>query len=143
MYKYIRGFSEKLSNIGARMNDLSMQIIRHLIKIYLYSDDISINHWITEIYSFLNEVKLVKGTNKPPKAKYIYKYTYLLNENYARNVVRAVIGDYKPAEYDDSLFEFISDYFKWLSEQLSMYQSIAYPDTKSLIVQLLKKYDRI
>lgn len=125
------------------MNDLSMQIIRHLIKIYLYSDDISINHWITEIYSCLNEVKLVKGTNKPPKAKYIYKYTYLLNENYARNVVRAVIGDYKPVEYDDSLFEFISDYFKWLSEQLSMYQSIAYPDTKSSIVQLLKKYDRI
>ena len=143
MYRYIKCFSDRLGNIGAKLNDDIMPAIKHLIKAYLYSNSESLNHWILEIYSFLHEVKLVKGKNKPPKSNYIYKQIFIINEPYLMHYVEGIVDVYGESDYDSTIINYISDYCKWISDMLSSNRVVTYCEVKDEVMKLLRSYRRL
>lgn len=73
------------------------EYIRHAIKLFLWSDDSSVNHWITEIYGMCERITTLrlKKTNKPPSYELIKQCLisgYAGNLDEFENMVTATIS---------------------------------------------------
>lgn len=94
------------------------EFIRHEIKLFLWSDDSSVNHWIAEIYGMCERVATLrlKKTNKPPSYDLIEQCLisgYAGNQDEFENILTATVDkcvnvdNYpEPHDYDiDDVYE--------------------------------------
>lgn len=110
-------------DISAKLESLSKLVTQHIIALYLFPDSPNRNHWMGEVWSFLNDVPLVRGRNKPPRSRFIYENTWGIQKRYLNVHIQKVIdkeSDYTPITCDKKLLsEILDDYFRWISDKLS------------------------
>lgn len=137
----ILGFSRRKSDIAAMIEDNTREIIQHLIKLWLYSDAETCNHWKQEVYGFLYQVPRLKGSNKFPSKKFILNNTIVINEDNILALLRIVITDYSN-QYEQKNIEYptmkkhILLYFDWLAEELSINGKVARNDVYAKLSEL-------
>ena len=104
-------------------------VIKHLIKIFLYPVAQEQNHWKHEVAVALNDVPKMKNSNKLPKASFILDSSWMAWEDIFDRKVEVVKEDMieQPASITTKdLYIAISEYFKWLSTELSRFGSVSY-----------------
>ena len=137
----ILGFSRRKSDIAALIEENTREIIQHLIKLWLYSDAETCNHWKQEVYGFLYQVPRLKGSNKFPSKKFILNNTIVINEDNILALLRIVITDYSN-QYEQKNLEYptmkkhILLYFDWLAEELSINGKVARNDVYAKLSEL-------
>ena len=131
MKLFVTEFADSKKEIERELKSRTEQVILHLFKLYLMSDNESRNHWIREIANFLNSVSLLSGKNKFPTSKQIYEWTYdkyqdvITNTTYIRKMTYDIIDDYgvdiskSYSQICDEFDRICENYFKWLSNELS------------------------
>ena len=128
---YISAQAQHKRDIEALVQGKAIVIIDHLLKLLIMPNSDSRKHWQGEIAGQLNRMQRLKNSNKLPTAKEIYQWTYwnnidyILDEPAIANEVENVRDDYG-FDYQGSinalrsrLDTVCSEYFSWLSEQLS------------------------
>ena len=137
----ILGFSRRKSDIAALIEENTREIIQHLIKLWLYSDAETCNHWKQEVYGFLYQVPRLKGSNKFPSKKFILNNTIVINEDNILALLRIVITDYSN-QYEQKNIEYptmkkhILLYFDWPGEELSINGKVARNDVYAKLSEL-------
>lgn len=124
-------YAMQKDKIKNKLIDNTEPVIEHLLKLYLMPEHTSVNHWKQEIATFINKVGNLKGTNKFPKFKQIYDWTYgsyqdvITNPNYLDKMIKTIIYDYD-LEIDYYIEEVVENfnricetYFTWLARELS------------------------
>ncbi len=123
--------SKPKSSVAAGLEQRTRQICLHLIKLHLYPENESCNHWRREVANQLNEVDRLKKSNKYPSSQFIYDNTYKLHKKYISKYIAGVLMDYGDSIYDVDEY-LISDkvrfYFVWISERLSKDGWISYSE---------------
>ena len=130
MYIYIRAMSEPQAEAYRRISDQAAKILEHIIKLVEYPEAQETNHWKQEIFGFLNEVRKLRGSNKFPKSKLIYKALTVSNDMIDKFIgrVHRTYKDMIPRNLpEDIILSAVEDYQKWLAEQLSK-EGILDPD---------------
>lgn len=147
---FVTEFADSKREIERHLNDVTEPIIEHLFKIYCFPNDINRHHWAMEIYSFLNKVKKLTGSNRLPTAKQIYNWTYfkwkdlITDEKFMSRWLKGTQKHYNeiPQELDVAVvceqFDYICEqYFKWLAYELSNYSYVYSDDIEDKINELV------
>lgn len=135
-YTPILGYAMTRRDIESKLTSDSIEMRKHIIKLYLYPNHRAVNHWKGEVFDFVNNVGSLKGSHKYPKQSFIYEYLYKEVEDVLHRQIEQVWQkceeDYgiSIVPHDDNhiyiIKEIIKNYCMWLSEQLSNY-GIVYP----------------
>lgn len=119
---YIYSMSRKLKDTGADLDSKARTLILHLIKIVLYPYHKAQNHWFQEIYSAINDIDFIKGSNKLPKSEFIYHNITINHLSKFNKYIDIILKDYGDSDCtisnDDILF-YVQEYCRWLSAELS------------------------
>lgn len=147
--KFLRGsesvFAMSLPKceIAARLEETTRPLIRHLIKLYLYSDKSSdSNHWRQEVYALLHNVSKLRRVNKLPSTNFILDNTINVNRDLIPSWTKHIISDYSDDADRDmnidivALQNSISDYYSWLASELSQYGDISRTECYSKLEEL-------
>lgn len=122
MFRIVIGMSDDLKSIRDKIRDQTDQLVEHLIKLALFPECDSIDHWRAEVYSFLNKVPRIKGKNSWPKYKLI-REPLSIYEDMVDELVDHVKKDYKnlsPVPINPiKLQNMITAYNNWLASELS------------------------
>lgn len=123
-YRYpkypIFAMADTKSNIAAKLEGTTLQIVKHIIKIYLYPEHSAVNHWKTEIYGFLHTIPRIKRKNTFPTKEFILRETIGINRDTIPLWVENVIDDYGASNKDvNNVMAAIYDYYSMLAEELS------------------------
>ena len=137
----ILGFSHRKSDIAAMIEENTREIIQHLIKLWLYPDAETCNHWKQEVYGFLYRVPRLKGSNKFPSKKFILKNTIDVNRQNITSLLRIVLADYGHSyaqcrQRYATMQTHIEYYFEWLAEELSKHGKVARKSVYSKLSEL-------
>ena len=139
---------EMASHLNDIKHDLSIQsapVFHHLVK-YFYIEDCELrDHWTHEIYSFLNDVDLVKGKNKFPKYDFIMKNTYDVHADSILLKKPHILQSYRKNHIiknieDDKFMAFCKEYFERISYLLSMYGFVNEETIKLILEDASQKY---
>lgn len=140
MYIYIRAMSESQSEIYRKISDKADTILEHIIKLMLYPDASSCDHWKAEIYAALNRVQKLRNNNKLPKPALIYKALSSYND-VTDNIIKQVKRSEKEVSSADVSAEAIvkvaEEYQHWLSDALSRDGFVAPDDVFEELHKLL------
>ena len=122
MFRYIRAMSFSKQAIEADIRQISGPLTDHLTKLYLFPYSEYTAHWSSEVWSFLNRVPKMKGSNKFPSKKLILKnvsgYTDMVDE--IMYFIMEEYSDLTPERYNaEELGVIMTKYFDWLAETLS------------------------
>ena len=142
MYIYIRSMSESQSRIYDKIADKAVSIDKHIIKLMLYPSAPECNHWKSEIYSFLNNVQKLKGSNKFPKAKLILKALTISNDMIDKLAwqVQCEEESLIPIHIEvDVLIRTIEAYQSWLASMLSSDGLVVPKDVYSKLDELISE----
>lgn len=152
LYKRLRYYliemSDNKSKIEEDIRHAVPQIVNHLIKCLLINDPDNIKHWENEIYGFLNEVHLLKGSNKLPSEKMLYRCTIGLItpelsiriNKYVSQVCRK--ENIKTPNYNkDALCTCILSYLTWLIKNLSTEGIVEDIEVQNKVNQLIQQYN--
>ena len=139
MYIYIRSMSEAQSKIYDKLSSVANQIDMHIIKILLYPESPYVDHWMHEVWSFLNIVGKLKGSNKYPKSAFIKKSLSIYND-----MIDALIqlvwdseSELTPADVPLSCIKHcLEDYQNWISSELSSHGFVKQSDVKSKLTEI-------
>lgn len=109
--------------IAHTLQEKSSQIFIHLIK-YFYVDDNGLrDHWSREIYSFLNDIDILKSTKDYPTLAFIYENTYVVHADSICKKQKKILSEYESSSIkernDEKFLDFASNYFYNLSDILS------------------------
>lgn len=124
-------FARSASEIRAHLFDKTQITVEHLTYLCIDPNNINRNHWISEIYSFINSVGILKSTKKFPSKDFIYKSSYgdsqdlFTNETFMNKFIKAVIKK-ENFSTDLSIYGIMNladsvcvQYFNWLADELS------------------------
>lgn len=108
--------------IKLKLANCAEQLTDHLIKLYLFPNTDYVTHWRKEVWNFLNKVPRFSYNNKRPSSKFIYDIISGYVDD-AENLMYTTMSEYDahvPQRFDpDELEAMLSDYFEWLSNELS------------------------
>ena len=144
MYR-IKEYAMPLDKIGMDLRGVSGRLVEHLLKIFYYRNSTGdYNHWVTEVYAFVNSVPMSKKSHKPPKKDFIKKNLWgyksdifhILHEN----IVDGFIMKYGPISLDIRAGVFCDEYIDWLSGRLSKGYSVSIREVVDYIKILIKRY---
>lgn len=139
MKLYINGMSLSKSDIGDKLEQGVEKLIEHLIKLYLYPNNVSVNHWRTEVAEKLYKVDSLKHSYKYPDPEFILKHTLQVHKKRIPYLVQCIIDDYGLPEfiYDISvLTKKIELYFHWLANELSVYGRLSFKNIQNKLEQI-------
>lgn len=127
MTKVIYAMSRRLRDIGDDLDNIGKPLILHLVKVVLYSDHASLNHWIDEIYGFLHTIDTYKGRNKAPSSKFIFDNLYAKNNSkYLDRWINVVKEDYGNSDVSNyEVRKFVENYLTWISDELSTHLAVS------------------
>lgn len=141
MYIYIRSMSEAQSKIYDRIADKAPQIVENICKLILFPNSDSQNHWMQEVYSFVNFVPKLKGKNKRPKPNFIKKCLSVANDSIDVLSRRAISNEQplQPKEVDVTvLLACVQRYQDWLSNELSEFGAVDESQVKNALTELIR-----
>lgn len=141
MYYYIIGMSENRKDIHRELANKSGQLTDHLIKIFLFESSNNINHWIDEVYSFVNRCPKFAHNNKYPDKRFISKALNIYLDNLP-NICESIQKDYPNYIVKRSYEEvsiMINEYIDWLACQLSTKGVVARTDVVSKLSEMITK----
>lgn len=130
-----------------KFQDKNEKRIYHLMYIFFFRNNESFDHWIAEVKAFTEFSYRVKPKNKLLSSNEIYKLIWLEPKDLVNteNVKRFLNIAYKSKglprinNYSfDNLNNFLNDFFKWVSSELSKYDLV--DDIENKIRELLNKY---
>lgn len=139
---------EQAKNKNAIENQLYAigdEIVYHLVKLFLFPTNECKNHWIKKLYAFLPRISKVKTTKKYPSSRVIYSYLFGDMEDSFLEQVESYIDvallkddlEYNSDDITDNLkiklFDFIRNYCKWISKELSTKGFITLQEVKNFI----------
>lgn len=147
-FSYLKEMAEKLTVIKQDLKNCSKNLRVHLILIYLFRDNVNVNHWLNEVFGSCHDVSKCKNNNKYPKPEFIYESLWgywedTFDDNILSEVDYVRIKEKLAIEVSfdsNNLHNFLNDYFKWLSMQLSHNGSVRLADVKLQVAALLSKY---
>lgn len=142
MYRYIVAMSFDREKVRDILISSSEKIIEHLIKILYYPNSDNVDHWKIEVYSFLNRVPKLKGSNKWPSKKFILSSISGYNDA-IEAFTNPVIHKYGTPETnipDSEIVKAIESYQDYLSSILSAQGYILDSDIYSKIDDIVSKY---
>jgi len=142
MYRYIVAMSVDKQKIQNDLIDSGKQTVLHIIKLVLYPDSPSVNHWKQEIYSFLHDVPKLKGSNKIPEASFIFNAISSWDDMIDKLVIE--VQDEEEVESSvevniDQLQTMISEYHRWAADELSSSGILRRSDVYSKIDEIMNK----
>jgi len=109
-----RAWIAEISDVKNNFMHYAPDVIEHLIKIWLNPNHESVNHWISEVYSFMPRVLRLKGKCIPSE-KLVMKYTYKgfadLIPGFADETIQKC-GQEKELDLK-ALNRWVKAYFKW------------------------------
>lgn len=112
--------------------------LQHLVKLYLYPENDSREHWIDEIYSFLNDAPVLKHNKIFPSVKFILKNTYYAWEDSIDIKVRKIIHNYPKVDWNPELSKDFHNkalkYFTLLANKLSKEGYVTRSEVKSFLL---------
>lgn len=123
-------------------------IIEHLLKCFLYKNSTGdYNHWKKEIYSFLNRIPKLRGSNKFPSHNILKKFTIDrfgdVLKDWIPHDIRAMVVDGYPKIEDyniEELYNAIIDYYEWLIKELSSNGKVENIQVYNKIDELTNKF---
>lgn len=127
--------------------------VEHITYLVLFPGSVYTDHWMHEIYSFYSRISKVKTNNKFPTKQQIYSWTYdkvqdVVNDRtYMIRMIQNCCYDEKYKNiYDvDSVIPVLdsicTEYFDWISEQLSQYGIVVQEDAKYKLAELIESVD--
>lgn len=122
MFRVVLGMSQSLREIRDKLIDATDPLDHHIIKLALYPDCNSKEHWRVEVYSYLNSVKRAKNTNKFPSYKFI-RDALATDEDILEGYIEQVLDQYSNLSPCGGSYEAIINqvtrYHDWLAEQFS------------------------
>lgn len=136
------------AEITNKIDNISDEIIDHLILCLLYNDRQELNHWTREIHGLLYKIDKVKGSNKYPSYKKLRKWWFAgfedtLMDNLDVRIDR-IMNEYGQVEYDkNKIYNSIINYFEWLLQRLSEKGSVYQSEVSTKIDELNKNYLQI
>lgn len=103
------------NDVENKTTSIGNQVVKHLIKLYKWSDPINFNHHVNDISSWLEAIDelRIKGSNKP-SANVYYKWILLDNIPDVREITKQVkrmnpkYGNLPVARSDDDVYEAMS-----------------------------------
>lgn len=147
---YLTEFAEKQTEIGKDLKSHTSELLETLIKIYLYPNHESTNHWKKEVYSFIHRVPLMKKPRKHvyPSNKFIYNNTWKIWGDTCPAKVKVIEKDYGPSIFNSTSLNnfyniieaYCEEYFNWLSNTLSQDGAVSRQEVYNKIDELLTKY---
>lgn len=129
MKRYIYAMSGSRKDVGAEIEQGTRELIKHLIKLRLYPESESVNHWRREVAEKLHYVTSFRGSHKLPNSDFILKNSYDVHESKLKRYLDIVTLDYGEPEYDidvNRLFHDIHRYFIWIAGVLEVDGDVAY-----------------
>lgn len=122
MKRIILGMAKDKKSTLASLEAKTPELMDTLIKLYLYPDHESVNHWRQEVAAFINSTPRLKSNNKFPKAKDILKNTWYIWEDCLLDHINPIMEDYGDVKYHinkNDLYYSCQKYFEWLANQLA------------------------
>lgn len=113
--------SREMRDVRREIESRSGEVAEHLIKLGLYPENPSKNHWRQEIYSFIHKVYRLKKTNKFPRELDLFDWMWDSVKDEIRDWGRVIITEYgKPAGMClDEVEAYSPKYYEWLATNLS------------------------
>lgn len=71
LLKYVCGMSKSAKDIRKSLSGKSEGIVTHLMRLYKYPENSSVNHWRGEVFNFINSVPTVKGYSRFPQPQWL------------------------------------------------------------------------
>lgn len=139
MKRLILGFARNRADIIRKIVEHSDELIEHLVKVKLYPDDDSFDHWCTEVRAQLCYVPKLSGSNKYPSEKLIYTKAWGDIQDVFTNYVDCVIDDYgmpNRLRYRE-VYQFVDNYMVWLSRTLSTKGDVSMAEVQRKLDELL------
>lgn len=137
----ILAMSRNRKEIRRWLADRTEPIITHIVKICLYNDHVSVNHWKQEVWAILPRISKMSGTNNPPDYNFILKHTWAVEHDSVDVILATVkdaMGDQSitpDAEYE-YVYSVCEGYFKLLAEMLSTKRLITSGDVQQYFSKL-------
>lgn len=125
--------------------------IDHLLLVYFYTDNESLNHWLNEICAWCKHSYRVKPRNKLLSAHTIYDAIWLApKDGITEKSVATILKNFHTCkelpfieEFDyNDVYNYLESFFKWLSIQLSNDDVVDAQAIKDKILQLVDEYKR-
>ena len=132
-----------------KLQSRSPKIIEHLFYLLLDKNNPSAKHWKNEIYSFLNDIELLKGSNKVPKVSFIYDNTYgyrqdrITSPRYMKKFLLDVCQkenlstNLSLEEIMTKLDSLCNQYFSWLATMLHDSEFVTQEEVFSILDKLI------
>lgn len=121
---YIRSMGLSRKDIIENLDNDVTQIIRHLIKIYIYRDRGNLTHWSRELYKYIPAIPNLKGKNKFPNAQTILSGLWDRSQKRIPRIILGVLEDYDYQPYDynlENVRNYVYRYLEWMAQELSAY----------------------
>lgn len=139
MFRIVIGMSDELKNVRDKIRDAAGMMDMHLVKLALFPDCEAVNHWRSEVASFLWRVPKVKGSNKFPKVQLIMDGLSVFEDTVLEEI-QHVTKKYKnltPADINPiKLRNMIREYHLWLANELHSYGSVDLDEIEEKLKEL-------
>lgn len=123
--------------------------IDHLLLVYFYTDNESVNRWLNEIYTWCRHSYRVGFRRKLLSSRQVYKAIWLaLKDGITEKSVAITLKNFHTCKelpvieefnYND-VYNYLESFFKWLSIQLSNDDVVDAQLIKDKILQLVDEY---
>lgn len=121
----VLGMSKDIRTLRREIERDGENVCIHLLKLGMYPDHLSADHWTQEVYTFFNHIQRVKGKNKFPSASFIFDNTWNSFSDCVEMWASGLQFDYGLSGVDVSDISFkIEQYFEWLAISLSSRGSV-------------------
>lgn len=146
-YRYMREMADRLVDIKQDLRNCSENLRDHLIMLFMFRNNVNVNHWKNEVYGACHSVSKAKHNHKYPKSSFIYQelwgyyedgfydkcYSHVESLEDKENLVAPL---FEPTV----MYHFLDSYFVWLSKSLSARGEVSSKEIKSKIDALLTDY---
>ena len=141
---YVKCMGKSKKDIIEDLDNKSVELIRHLIKILLYQDRGNLDHWSKELYGFLPSIPSLKGKNKYPSKDLSLSGLWGRSQNRIHRMITGMKKDYIYDPYpvsEDEIRDYVYKYLSWIAEELSIYGVLESRNTcAQKAIQLAKEY---
>lgn len=137
-------FAETKKEVARELKKESENLYEHLIKVWMFPNSQSQNHWKTEIGTkFLTKVDKLKNKKKYPTSKFIIENTWDVWEDALIDRIPSILAriDEVPLTLDYSIvYDAIHGYIFWASDTLSQKGVLNPNDCYDKIEEIRNKY---
>lgn len=118
----VLGMSKDMKTLKKSLEGKSSGIITHMMRLYKYPENDSVNHWKSEIFNFIHSVPTLKDKSKYPDKKWPQSVIWdSIDYNDISMWERGMIKKYGQGVklFTLDFYDMCYSYIEWLSEMLS------------------------